>query len=232
MFMVVDKDRKKFRIIGIREEETQMYNSESNSWRNLDGKPPEGVSLQTLAHIKSKRCASLCNGRLYSRSDDFLVSFDVWSEQWTNEVISIPNMTQRSRFLLVECAGNLYAVVEHIPGDFIAVWGLGLESRRFTPLVEMPEEYFDFLSKSSWSRARIGKLRPAAEPAQKSRSGCIKSVAHNQQIFFWRHKKYNIVAFNLLTRTWSVLPEIQQSDTFDEVTVDMGFFEPTNFTSA
>lgn len=221
MFVVSDVAQNSFRVVAILDKETHIYNSNLNRWARVEWTSP-CVSAETVKHIKSKFCAVLCGGLLYcigGSKGNFLISFNLKTEMWTRDCIQIPTPTDGTSTVnvqLVECAGKVFAVIESNAKAGISVWALGMVSRKFFPVLEMPETHR--LGLVSNNVSRDGLMNKADK---------LKCVGHGYRLFFWRHKGLNIVAFNLVLRTWEVLPQVESPSGMDEeVVVDTGFFEP------
>ena len=222
MFVVSDKAQNSFRVVAILDKETYIFNSNLNRWARVECTSPS-VSAETVRRIKSKSCAVLCDDLLYcvgGAKGEFLVSFDLKTEMWTRDCIQIPTPTGGTSTVnvqLVECAGKVFAVTESDSKAVISVWALGMVSRKFFPVLEMPETHLlGLASNNNVSRGGLG-----------FKADKLKCVGHGYRLFFWRHKALNIVAFNLVLRTWEVLPQVDSPSGVDEeVVIDAGFFEP------
>jgi hypothetical protein len=179
-----------------------------DTWTKV-GCSPQG---QAVSRIKHKVCAFV-NNRLYTTDGNVVISFDMRTEKWTDDRISIPVGIKALQ--LTACAGTLFAVTEEEEGDTgrISVWGLGILSHRFSLTVEMPGEIRGALKLSRHSRAKL------------------RSVGHGQHLFFWRHNSLRIASYDVVTREWRQLPEIVVqadivADDGPQIAIDAGFFEP------
>lgn len=221
MVVVSGEAQNSFRVVAILDKETYIYNSKLNSWARVECTSPS-ISAETVKQIKSKICAVLCNSLLYcigGVKGNFLISFNLRTETWTGDCIQIPIPTGGTSAVsvqLVECAGKVFAVIESTAEAVISVWALGIVSRKFFPVVEMPEIHQLGLASNNVSREGL-----------MSKAEKLKCVGHGYRLFFWRHKRLDIVAFNLVLRTWEVLPQVESPSGMDEeVVIDTGFFEP------
>lgn len=159
-----------------------------------------------MSRIKSKVCAFLDN-RLYTTDGNVVISFDMESEQWTEDRIDLP--VRKKDFQLVVSAGTLFVVTEE--EDTISLWALGLLSHKFSLAVTMPAE----IRRGSLTQSRAR----------------IRSVGYGQHLFFWRHNSWRVVSYDVVTREWHNLPEIAAeadiiADDGPQIVIDVGFFEP------
>lgn len=218
MYMVVSEERKTFRIVAIQQGQTQMYTSEFDHWTTVD-RTPGTVTEDTILNIKSKLGAALCDELLYTlgASGNIIISFDMRTERWREDRISLPDPTPTTS-ILVNCENHLFVVTETVCGrqsnggsNRIEIWGLGIHSNRLTKVVEMPDDMRDVLH----GRNGTGHFR-----AEK-----LMSVGHKQHFFIWRQNSV-IVAFHLLRRKWEVLPDFERPDSPDlYVLIDVGYFQ-------
>uniref|UniRef100_A0A7I4A2S6 F-box domain-containing protein n=1 Tax=Physcomitrium patens TaxID=3218 RepID=A0A7I4A2S6_PHYPA len=184
VLLVDNEDSTKFRIIAIREEETEVYNSNLGGWTLLKQSPPLGSQESMFQFMTNRLCPTLCEGFLYCYCTNFLISFDVQKERWTNERIPLSKPKSTKFFVLFQCEGRLFAAIES--SSSITVLVLGHKSRQFSELVVMPGNQYSFLSQKS----KGGKLSQ------------LKAVGHKHRIFFWRSKRLQIIAFDLLRKMW------------------------------
>lgn len=227
-------DATSFKIIAVRAQATEIFHSSSWEWTRLRGTPATGVRDETVSNIRDRHIsATLCGGLLFcygvlsdNRADTaILVSFDVRNERWTEDCIRIPasaSSPESSKcFQTVECAGNLFAVIENTGRSTIEIYGLGLRSRNFheRPMVEMPRDYYDLL-----------------DPKRRRQ---LKAAGHRHRMFFWRNlanpRRLWIVEFDFLLRKWAVLPDFEpvlgispsvHPDDLPQIYVDTGSYEP------
>ena len=225
--LVVDRnvESSEFRIIAVREDCTEIYRSKEEAWTKVLLGPPLGVQEITVVAIRDKLiCATLHRGTLFCYAGDALVCFDVEGEKWTNDVVRLPPHASPKCFQLLECGGNLFAAVEDAARGTIGIWGLGLRSREFSPMVEMPQELYSVLCR----KRRAGKQSLVQ----------LKAVGHKHRMYFWRNFTTNIVQFDFLHRTWAELPQFEQcfhdvtedhseADAEEQIYVDAGPLEPT-----
>lgn len=213
VLLVDNEDSTKFRIIAIREEETEVYNSNLGGWTLLKQSPPLGSQESMFQFMTNRLCPTLCEGFLYCYCTNFLISFDVQKERWTNERIPLSKPKSTKFFVLFQCEGRLFAAIES--SSSITVLVLGHKSRQFSELVVMPGNQYSFLSQKS----KGGKLSQ------------LKAVGHKHRIFFWRSKRLQIIAFDLLRKMWEVLPQFENHCDLEdeeqdlEMVVDSSSFE-------
>jgi F-box interacting protein len=229
--MVVEEETKNLKIIAIRGEQpvTEVYNFASNSWTTAS--PMPGSITITICKLKAKNGAAYSNGFLYcvgqsQEGFNILVSFNVATETWSDNVIESPYPTSNAREVecqVVECGGKIFAITETKVG-LVEIWMFDCNTQRFSWVTEMPERMCaDVLN------IRRGVHQELPKP------GNIRCTANSQQIFIWQNRRQKIAAFHLLKREWEKHPSIWRSDDIrscpdvDAVEVDAAFFEPTFF---
>ncbi|XP_024393819.1 F-box only protein 6 [Physcomitrium patens] len=227
MFMI-SSGRDEFYVVAVRDEETHIYSSVADGWEKV-GRTPSSVSGgQIVTRIKKKECAAVCNGCLYSASvdGDMLISFDMGTAQWTNDRISIPIDTTKRSMQLLECAGTIYAVTQDDTTGRVRVWGLIMEIREFSLIVEMPREFQEYLKPLDCKTTTMRR-------AKKVEKVWLKSFGHGHEFFFWRHRSLQAVRYDLVAQEWRKLPEFLLRDSEltggreePQVEIDAGFFEP------
>ncbi|KAH9569734.1 hypothetical protein CY35_02G006200 [Sphagnum magellanicum] len=229
--MVVEEETKNLKIVAIRGEEqvTEVYNFASNSWTTASPMPG-GITI-TMSKLKAKNGAAYSNGFLYcvgqSRAGfNILVSFNVATEKWSDNVIESPYPTSNPREVecqVVECGGKIFAITETKVG-LVEIWMFDCNTQRFSWVMEMPERRC----------ADVLNIKPGVHQ-ELPKPGHIRCTANSQQIFIWQNHRQTIAAFHLLEREWEILPSIWRSDSIrscpnvDAVEVDAAFFEPTFF---
>jgi hypothetical protein len=229
--MVVEEETKNLKIVAIRGEEqvTEVYNFASNSWTTALPLPG-GITI-TMSKLKAKNGAAYSNGFLYcvgqSRAGfNILVSFNVATEKWSDNIIESPYPTSNPREVecqVVECGGKIFAITETKVG-LVEIWMFDCNTQRFSWVMEMPERRC----------ADVLNIKPGVHQ-ELPKPGHIRCTANSQQIFIWQNHRQTIAAFHLLEREWEILPSIWRSDSIrscpnvDAVEVDAAFFEPTFF---
>ncbi|KAG0600812.1 hypothetical protein M758_11G062100 [Ceratodon purpureus] len=214
-FLVVDRNdvSVSFKIIAVREDVTKIFHSEVGAWRTLLQSPPPGLQKITVRSMVIS--GTLCGNLLFCYGGDALVSFDVVTERWTEDHIYLPLHASPQCFQMLDCGGNLFAVIEDVAESTISIWGLGLRRREFFRMAEMPLRWYSVLCRTN--------LRQ------------LKAVGHKHRMYFWRHFSHDIVVFHHLRRSWAELPSFDlclrnatgdQSDVDGHVFVDTISFEP------
>ncbi|KAG0585183.1 hypothetical protein KC19_3G264800 [Ceratodon purpureus] len=228
--LVVDRNdgSVSFQIIAVREDATEIFHSKVEAWTKLRQRPPPGLQEVTVLSMKDKFISgTLCGNLLFCYGGDALVSFDVVAERWTEDHIRLPPHGSPKCFQMLECGGNLFVAVEDVTERTISIWGLGLCSREFLRMAEMPPQWYSVLCK----KKRGGKQAQVQ----------LKAVGHKHRMYFWRNFSHNIVEFHHLRRSWAELPPSPSDpclrnatrDQFDpdpaddfQTFVDTGSFEP------
>ncbi|XP_024388289.1 F-box/kelch-repeat protein At5g15710 [Physcomitrium patens] len=220
-----------FQVVAVRNDDTYIYESEHDRWREV-GHPPRCVKEgQVIPRIKDKACVAFCNNRLYTTSadGDMLISFDMRTKQWANQRFPFdPDVchfseSEKKSMQLVECSGTLFAVTEDEQIGRIAVWGIGTRLGQLSLTVTMPLTVQHFL-----------KPNPPTPYRRRSKPKKVISTGHGHQLFFWRHGSLTIISYDLFTHKWDMLPDIAMARAGEEdiselqVKVDIGFFEPLN----
>ncbi|KAG0600810.1 hypothetical protein M758_11G061900 [Ceratodon purpureus] len=225
-FLVVDRKDQgsaSFRIIAVREDATEIFHSKVEAWRKLRQRPPPGFQEVTVLSMRDKSISgTLCGNLLFYYGGDALVSFDVVAERWTEDHIYLPPHASPKCFQMLDCGGNLFAVIEDVAESTISIWGLGLRRREFFRMAEMPLRWYSVLCRKKWG----------SKQAQTQ----LKAVGHKHRMYFWRHFSHDIVVFHHLRRSWAELPSFDRcirnvtvsfdpADVF-QTFVDTGSFEP------
>ena len=231
MFMTSSGDQDGFRVVAVRDEDTHIYKSELDMWTKVGLTPAYVHEGQAVSRLKTKVSVAVCNDRLYVASADgnVLISFDIPTEKWTDDRIDIRvSPSAKKSMQLLECAGNLFAVTEdegRPDEERVVVWVL--RGKQFSRTATMPVEI-------------QGHLKPqATNTGSRQRRGNalkLRAAGHGHQLFFWRQKSFCIVAYDLFTHEWFQLPMIDRpiivahggADDGPQVTIDAGFFEPSN----
>ncbi len=228
--MVVEDETKNLKIVAIRGQVTEVYNFASNSWTTV-ASMPESITSLTICKLKAKNGAAYSNGFLYCVGQsqeglNILVSFNVATEKWSNNVIESPYSTSNANEVecqVVECGGKIFAITETQVG-LVEIWMFDCNTQRFSWVNEMPERMC----------ADVLNIKPGVHQ-ELPKLGNIQCTANSQQIFIWQNHRQTIAAFHLLEMKWEILPSIRRSDYIrscpdvDTVEVDAAFFEPTFF---
>jgi F-box interacting protein len=228
--MVVEEETKNLKIVAIRGQGTEVYNFASNSWTKVASMPGSITNL-TICKLKAKNGAAYSNGFLYcvGQSQEgfyILVSFNVATEKWSDDVIESPYPTSNAMEVecqVVECGGKIFAITETKVG-LVEIWMFDCNTQRFSWVMEMPEGMC----------ADVLNIEPGVHQ-ELPKPGNIQCTANSQQIFIWQNHGQTIAAFHLLERKWEILPSIWTSDytrscpDMDTVEIDAAFFEPTFF---
>jgi hypothetical protein len=228
--MVVEEETKNLKIVAIGGQVTEVYNFASNSWTTV-ALTPKSITNLMICKLKAKNGAAYSNGFLYcvGQSQEgfyILVSFNVATEKWSDDVIESPYPTSNANEVecqVVECGGKIFAITETKVG-LVEIWMFDCNTQRFSWVMEMPERMC-----TEVLNIETGVHQELPKP------GNIQCTANSQQIFIWQNHRQTIAAFHLLERKWEILPSIRRSDytrscpDVDTVEVDAAFFEPTFF---